>query len=145
MPVTKRRRLVNLVLVLTILLMACSAALFWMPAKVVKADAGDNYPWKDAMLVPGTPGSINALALWGYTTCPTSDSGCMAGKIVGSDGKTYGYADPWGYALHYCTSWVAWALHDRNSFEMPHAIGDASAWKQWAQNNHYTVDQNPAV
>src|SRR4051812_8163035 len=27
--------------------------------------------------------------------------------------------DPWGEYFRECTSWVAWALHSRNGFEMP--------------------------
>jgi len=55
------------------------------------------------------------------------------------------YVDDWGYYTRYCTSWVAWALHDRNGFEMPRAIGDASNWGNWASNNGYTVNSTPAV
>lgn len=135
---TKWRRLVSLVLTLALLLMTCSAALFWMPPKVVKADAGDNYPWKNAPSVPGTGD-------WGYTTCPSDDSTCMVAKETGSDGNVYGEADPWRVYIRYCTSWVAWALHDRNSFEIPGAFGYAKDWATNAANDKYTVNTTPAV
>ncbi len=50
--------------------------------------------------------------------------------------------DDWGYYSRYCTSWVAWALHDRNGFEMPRAIGNAENWGVWAKPT-YAVDSNP--
>lgn len=53
------------------------------------------------------------------------------------------YVDSWGYASRYCTSWVAWALHDRNQFQMPRAIGDAMNWGVWAGGNGYVVDKTP--
>ena len=52
-------------------------------------------------------------------------------------------SDNWGYCKRYCTSWVAWALHDRNGFELPWAIGDARSWGQWAREHNYAVDMNP--
>lgn len=56
------------------------------------------------------------------------------------------YDDTWGYASRYCTSWVAWALHDRNKFEMPKAIGHARNWGHWAAKpgNVGTVNKIPA-
>lgn len=53
--------------------------------------------------------------------------------------------DNWGYYTRYCTSWVAWALHDRNGFEMPNILpdGNAANWGAWAQSHGYTVDSNP--
>lgn len=82
------------------------------------AGAGDNYPepWRSG---GGTPYYYNGIFQFNY--------------------------DSWGYAVQNCTSWVAWALHDRNGFEMPRAIGDASAWGSWARNNGYTVDGNPKI
>jgi len=55
------------------------------------------------------------------------------------------YVDDWGYASRYCTSWVAWALHNRNGFEMPRAIGHAANWGHWAPNNGYAVNMTPVV
>ncbi len=54
------------------------------------------------------------------------------------------YVDNWGYYSRNCTSWVAWALHDRNGFTMPRA-GHATNWGVWAQNNGYAVNDTPAV
>jgi len=53
--------------------------------------------------------------------------------------------DTWGYYNRECVSFVAWRLHDRNGFEMPHAIGNADAWGTWASNHGYTVNSTPAV
>lgn len=53
--------------------------------------------------------------------------------------------DSWGYYNRECTSWVAWALHNRNKFEMPRAIGDARGWGVWAANHRYAVNSTPAV
>ncbi|MDP2210920.1 MAG: leucine-rich repeat protein [Candidatus Aquicultor sp.] len=52
--------------------------------------------------------------------------------------------DSWGYAVQNCTSWVAWALHDRNGFETPRGLGNASTWGIKAKEN-YKVDNTPAV
>lgn len=53
--------------------------------------------------------------------------------------------DDWGYCATWCTSWVAWALHDRNKFEMPRAIGNANVWGTWAASHGYAVNSTPAV
>lgn len=55
--------------------------------------------------------------------------------------------DNWGYCKRYCTSWVAWALHDRNGYTMPWAIGNASNWGPWAQANlgQNKVTMSPAI
>jgi surface antigen len=56
-------------------------------------------------------------------------------------GATY---DTWGMATRYCTSWAAWALHDRNRFEMPFH-DNARAWGSRAQALGYAVNMTPAV
>jgi len=53
--------------------------------------------------------------------------------------------DSWGYYNRECTSFVAWALHDRNGYDMPHAIGSAIDWQSWAQSNGVQVNNTPAV
>lgn len=51
--------------------------------------------------------------------------------------------DPWRMFVRNCTSFVAWALHSRNGFEMPfHA--DAKFWGPRAQERGFTVDTRPA-
>ncbi|WP_205648123.1 CHAP domain-containing protein [Actinomadura rubteroloni] len=55
------------------------------------------------------------------------------------------YVDSWGYYNRECTSWVAWALHDRNGFEMPRAIGNAANWGPWASSHGYAVNMTPAA
>lgn len=53
--------------------------------------------------------------------------------------------DTWGYCEQYCTSWVAFALHDRNGFEIPRGLGDASTWKDRASGLGYTADNTAAA
>ncbi len=106
-----RRKLGQPVLAIALALLL-SVGGFGLPTQPALADAGNNDPWGPpntnyAVQVPGTP-NPNQVILWGYTTCPSTDTNCMSGSYVGSDGKTYGYTDPWGYALRYCTNHVAW-------------------------------------
>ena len=54
------------------------------------------------------------------------------------------YTDTWGYSSRNCTSWAAWALHSRNGFQMPWAIGNAANWGIWAAANNHTVNTTPA-
>jgi surface antigen len=130
---TKRRRLVNLVLTLALLLMACSAALFLMPTKAAKADSGDNYPYKSATNV--------GFSEWGYSTCPTGDTNCKVSPLTQVyNGVTYGLADQWGYAFRNCTSWAAWAVHDRDGVDVPHGLGNADTWASRAANDGISVD-----
>lgn len=85
---------------------------------ITASGTGDNYPepWRSG---GGTPYYYNGVFQFNY--------------------------DSWGYAVQNCTSWVAWALHDRNGFEIPRAIGNAKEWGGWAKNNGYTVDGNPKI
>jgi surface antigen len=53
--------------------------------------------------------------------------------------------DSWGYYNRECTSFVAWRLHSRNNFEMPHAIGNAGTWGGWFGARGYAVNNSPAV
>lgn len=50
--------------------------------------------------------------------------------------------DTWGMATRYCTSWAAWALHDRNAFEMPFH-DDAINWGRRASEFGYAVNGTP--
>lgn len=52
--------------------------------------------------------------------------------------------DDWGEDNRECTSFVAWALHSRNHFEMPFH-DDAVNWGPDASARGFTVDNNPAV
>ncbi len=54
-------------------------------------------------------------------------------------------SDDWQYCQRWCTSWVAWALHDRNDFEIPSGLGSAKNWCGWARDNGYDVDMSPKV
>ncbi|MFJ9785788.1 CHAP domain-containing protein [Amycolatopsis sp. NPDC101161] len=53
--------------------------------------------------------------------------------------------DSWGYYNRECTSFVAWRLHARNTFEMPRAIGDAGTWGAWFAQRGYVVNSAPAA
>lgn len=52
--------------------------------------------------------------------------------------------DPWREYVRECTSFVAWALHSRNGFEMPF-YGDASTWGSQASRRGFTVNHTPAA
>jgi len=54
-------------------------------------------------------------------------------------------SDTWGYPIRECTSWVAWALHDRNGFETPPIGGNAAGWGVYASAHNYTVNNRPAI
>lgn len=71
----------------------------------------------------------------------TGDNYPSAWKTAAKDSVV----DSWGYYNRECTSWAAWALHDRNSFEMPHAIGNGANWGVWASQHGYAVNNTPAV
>jgi surface antigen len=122
-----------------------TGTLFLTPKVTHAIDTG-GYPWADATTVPGK-------SFWGYTTCPSSDTNCMAAKVKGTDGKTYGVADPYSFYLRYCTSFVAWKLNtvngipfkDYNYENKGKLFGDASTWASVAQSIGITVDHNPAV
>lgn len=101
------------------------------------AQAADDYPWSGAATVPG------GTYQWGYTTCPDNDKSCMILNDLGTDGKKYGEADPWGYYFRNCTSWVAWKLSGQ-SFDAS-GYGNASSWGSRAKAKGYTVDMSPAV
>ncbi|MCB1006692.1 MAG: CHAP domain-containing protein [Acidimicrobiales bacterium] len=53
--------------------------------------------------------------------------------------------DSWGYYNRECTSFVAWALHSRNGYEMPRAIGNANNWDNYFSSHGVTVNSTPAV
>ena len=50
--------------------------------------------------------------------------------------------DPWREYVRECTSFVAWALHSRNGFEMPF-YADASAWGPMARARGFVVNTTP--
>jgi surface antigen len=52
--------------------------------------------------------------------------------------------DSWGEDNRECTSFVAWALHSRNGFDMPFNA-DAVNWGPYATARGFTVDTHPAV
>jgi surface antigen len=111
--------------------------------------------------------SIRAvLALLAATALATTFSGTASAEdirppdatetasvVVAQDGDDYpakwrdadkdSTFDDWGYYNRECTSWVAWALHSREDFEMPWAVGNANQWDDWATEAGYTVDDTP--
>lgn len=70
----------------------------------------------------------------------------------GGSGNDYPYQgkqmdsglDPWGEYYRECTSFVAWALHSRNNFDMPF-FDNAIGWGSDAARRGYTVNSTPAV
>jgi len=52
--------------------------------------------------------------------------------------------DPWGEYYRECTSFVAWALHSRNGFDMPF-YANAINWGTDAENRGYQVNSTPAL
>lgn len=80
------------------------------------------YPWYDATYV-------DANYDWGYSTCPSSDTGCMSPFSGWLNGVRYGESDPWAYYLRNCTSYVAWKL---NSIGVPasqfEGLGNGGDW-----------------
>ena len=90
--------------------------------------------------------SVAILFVFGTLFGPTA-------QVIAGTGDNYPWknntdfpicaSDNWGYCVRYCTSWVAWALHDRNGFELPRGLGNAINWGDWADDNGYTVDMTP--
>lgn len=81
----------------------------------------------------------------------TSSSASVGGKggAVGDDYPYRGYAqdsgfDPWREYYRECTSFVAWALHSRNNFEMPF-YANAIDWGPKAAARGYAVNTTPAI
>jgi surface antigen len=92
---------------------------------------------------PGTNGPGNA----GTPTTPPPPREC-AKHIWYYQGS---YGDPWGFALRNCTSFVAWALRERNGLAdfTNHmdggSFGNAERWDANAAALGYLVDDVPAV
>lgn len=87
------------------------------------ADTG-GYPWASAT-------ELVSYYNYGYATCPDSDLGCKnyPEMVYTLGGTNYGEADPWGYELRNCTSYVAWK---ENSEGAPSSkligLGNAGQW-----------------
>ncbi len=55
-------------------------------------------------------------------------------------------SDGYGYCKRWCTSWVAFALRDRNGHTMPSNWGNAVNWKSKADgDSRYYTDNTPTV
>lgn len=103
-----RTKFIPVLLLLTFL--TGGAALYFSQANPAHADPYTSstlhYPW------------VNATALrpstydYGYSTCPPTDPHCKyyAAMLYTVNKVVYGEADPWGYFLRNCTSYVAWKL-----------------------------------
>jgi len=128
-------RLRAISLFMAALLASVGFVAFGPPTSAQAADGG--YPWSGATAVPG--GTYE----WGYTSCPTNDTGCMAATDIGTDGNKYGLADPWGYYIRNCTSWVASKLA-ANGFNAS-GYGNAATWGTRATTAGYTVDSTPSA
>ena len=98
------------------------------------------YPWVGAKELNAANGDF------GYKECPSTDPECKR-LIKKVGGISYGEADPYGYNLRNCTSYVAWKLHSLgvppSLFEKLHNGG------QWAENadrvGRVQVDDKPAT
>src|SRR5438034_887621 len=72
----------------------------------VFASYPDSYPWSAAPVLDVSKYD------WGYGQCPPNDTGCYTLPYPeGSSHPTAGMADPWGYGLRNCTSYVAWKIN----------------------------------
>jgi surface antigen len=100
-----RKRLVPITLGIALLIIFFSAY-FFMPTRSALADAGDNYPWKNAPFPNQIP-------------------------------------DTWGYYERYCTSWAAWAVHDRDKVDVPTGLGNADTWASRAEAKGIQVNTTP--
>jgi surface antigen len=88
---------------------------------------------------------------YGVTEPPRSSPVGGKGGDPGDDYPAYlkdapqdSLLDPWREYNRECTSFVAWALHSRNGFEMPFH-DNAIDWGPDAQARGYAVDSSPAV
>jgi surface antigen len=132
----KLRRLVPIVAVLAVL-GGGVIALNLVAAAPALADTG-GYPWSSATALD------EATDDYGYATCPSNDSGCMAQEYV-LNGVTYGEYDPWNYYLRNCTSYVAWKISQEFNGRNISGWGDAKSWATSAQNVGYHLDSTPQV
>lgn len=99
----------------------------------------DTYPWSNAT-------TLNQSTYdWGYSTCPTNDTGCMS-LTYNLGGTTYGEADPWVYSLRNCTSYVAWEVNTVFNVDIS-GWHDAADWDTYATGtgHPYTNDSSPQV
>lgn len=94
--------------------------------------------------------------------CLALTLGCVGLNTLGPVGKAFGWtsgddypskwrnapkdsvADDWLHFNRECTSWVSWALHSRNGYEMPFH-DNADMWGSRARDLGVTVDKSPAV
>jgi surface antigen len=97
-----------------------------------------SYPWAAANYV-------DANYDWGYSTCPSNDTGCMTFSGY-NGGVLYGEADPWGYYLRNCTSFVASEL---TSLGVPagdvEGLGNGGSWYSNAPSKHLSRGTTPQV
>ena len=79
-----------------------------------------------------------------YATATCQATGQVAGYCP-DDNWVYrgGLFDKWGYNYRNCTSWVAWRLSATSGYQMPYAIGDASAWGAYFANHGHHPGPTP--
>jgi surface antigen len=53
--------------------------------------------------------------------------------------------DTWGYYERYCTSWAAWAVHNRDGVDVPRGLGNADTWASHAKQDGIKVNTTPAI
>jgi len=111
-----------------------------MDPPVAHAADANTYSW----------GNANPLSEstddYGYATCPSDDIGCKnyPNLRYTLNGVTYGEADPWGYGLRNCTSYVAEKISQEFNGRNVSGWGDAANWAAAAQKAGYTLDSGPA-
>ena len=108
------------------------AGLLQLPhLRPVFADDG-GYPWANATTLN------EATYDWGYSTCPPSDLGCKnySKLLYNLNGTIYGEADPWGYNLRNCTSYVAWKINQVFHKDIS-GWGNASNWAKAAASTYH--------
>jgi surface antigen len=98
------------------------------------ADA-DTYSWSGATTLD------EATDDYGYSTCPSNDPVCKSysGLLYTVGGTTYGEADPWGYALRNCTSFVAEKISQEFNGLSIAGWGNAANWATAAADAGYSV------
>ena len=92
----------------------------------------DTYSWAGATTLN------SATDDYGYSTCPSNDTDCMAHTYT-KNGVVYGEYDPWGYSFRNCTSYVAQKVNQVFGKSVSR-WGNAASWASSAQSLGYSLD-----
>ena len=110
-----------------------------------------NAPRGGRTFITGAGSPFIQVPVGSGVVAPKAAPAARAGK-GGDPGDDYPYKnltqdsqfDPWGEYVRECTSFVAWALHSRNHFDMPF-YDDAKNWGTRAAARGFRVDRTPSV